>query len=171
MSAAFYLQTDGQTERANQVLEAYLRPFLSQDQKDRVGLLPVAEFAYNNSAASVTGVTPFFANYGRHPAANNPRSTEASYPAPHAYTHWFRGDIERAGTALDQARTRMAKNLEIKRPSKKLDHKFLGPFQIERVISPSAVQLALPQRWRAVTAHDRDGRRIWLGHVCVRRWG
>ena len=40
------------------------------------------------------------------------------------------------------------RNLRIKRPSRKLDHKFLGPFQIEKDISPTAVRLILPQRWK-----------------------
>ena len=49
MSTAFHPQTDGQTERVNQVIEAYLRPFLNQEQDDWVDLLPMAEHAYNNS--------------------------------------------------------------------------------------------------------------------------
>ena len=36
-------------------------------QDDWVRLLPIAEFADNNSTASATGVTPFFANKGFHP--------------------------------------------------------------------------------------------------------
>ena len=39
------------------------------------------------------------------------------------------------------------RNLKIKRPSKKLDHKFIGPFQVEKVESPYAIRLTLPQRW------------------------
>jgi len=38
---------------------------------------------------------------------------------------------------------------KVKRPSKKLDHKFVGPFQIEKVVSPLAMRLTLPHRWRA----------------------
>ena len=45
MSTAFHPQTDGQTERVNQVIEAYLRPFLNQEQDDWVDLLPMAEHA------------------------------------------------------------------------------------------------------------------------------
>ena len=63
MSTAFHPQTDGQTERVNQVIEAYLRPFLNQKQDDWVDLLPMAEHAYNNSVTSATGMTPFYANY------------------------------------------------------------------------------------------------------------
>ena len=41
-------QTDGQTERTNQVLEGYLRTFVNYDQDAWYQLLPLAEHAYNN---------------------------------------------------------------------------------------------------------------------------
>jgi len=41
-------QGDGQTEQVNQELEQYLRLFTNQRQDDWVGLLPFAEFQYNN---------------------------------------------------------------------------------------------------------------------------
>ena len=40
------------------------------------------------------------------------------------------------------------RHIKTKRPSRKLDHKFHGPFQIEKVISPTAVRLTLPSKWR-----------------------
>ena len=52
MSKAYHPQTDRQTERTNQVLEAYLRKFANDDQYDWYQLLPLAEYAYNNSKAS-----------------------------------------------------------------------------------------------------------------------
>ena len=39
-------------------------------------------------------------------------------------------------------------HLTLKRPSRKLDHKFIGPFQIQQLISPTAVRLTLPHKWR-----------------------
>jgi len=41
-----------------------------------------------------------------------------------------------------------SKNLRTRHPSKKLDHKMQGPFEIEKVVSPNAVMLKLPRRWR-----------------------
>ena len=38
--------------------------------------------------------------------------------------------------------------LTLKRPSRKLDHKFIGPFQIQQLISPTSVRLTLPYKWR-----------------------
>ncbi len=67
LSSAYHPQTDGQTERVNQVLEQYLRCTINYHQDNWVDLLPLAEFAYNNTLQGSTQQTPFFANYGHHP--------------------------------------------------------------------------------------------------------
>jgi transposase len=56
MSTSFHPQTDGQTERINQTIEAYLRSFITYEMENWVGLLPMAEFAYNNSVTQATGM-------------------------------------------------------------------------------------------------------------------
>lgn len=48
-------------------MEQYLRCSICHLQDDWAGLLPLAEFAYNNSAHESTRKSPFFANYGFHP--------------------------------------------------------------------------------------------------------
>jgi len=60
MSMAFHPLTDGQTERLDQTIEAYLRVFVSKEQGDWVCLLPMAEFAYNNSTTTGNGMAPFY---------------------------------------------------------------------------------------------------------------
>jgi hypothetical protein len=67
LSTAFHPQTDGQTERVNAILEQYLRCYCTYNQDNWVSLLPLAEFAYNNSKSTTTGVTPFMMNYGYNP--------------------------------------------------------------------------------------------------------
>ena len=62
LSTAYHPETDGQTERVNQILEQYLWVYINYHQDDWVNLLPLAKFAYNNTLHSVTMVTPFFAN-------------------------------------------------------------------------------------------------------------
>src|SRR5258708_7500330 len=47
-STSYHPQTDGQTERVNQEIEAYLRVFVSHQQDNWADWLPLAEFAYNN---------------------------------------------------------------------------------------------------------------------------
>ncbi|KAH0606065.1 uncharacterized protein H6S33_004522 [Morchella sextelata] len=67
MSTAFHLETDGQTERLNAVMEQYLRGYVSYQQDDWVKWLPMAEFSANNQVSASTKATPFFANYDFQP--------------------------------------------------------------------------------------------------------
>jgi len=61
------LQTDGQTERANQELEQYLRMSVDYRQEQWPDWLGTAEFTYNNKMNSSTKVLPFMANNGQNP--------------------------------------------------------------------------------------------------------
>ena len=67
LSTAFHPETDGQTERVNRVLEEFLRAFVTPSQDNWDLLLPMAEFAINNSVHTSTKYTPFFLNSGQHP--------------------------------------------------------------------------------------------------------
>ena len=67
LSTAFHPETDGQTERANAVMEQYLRAHVSYLQDDWSKWLPLAEFVANNQASETTGVSPFFGRYGQDP--------------------------------------------------------------------------------------------------------
>jgi transposase InsO family protein len=67
LSTAHHPQTDGQTERANQELEVYLRAYVDFYQDDWADWLPFAEFAFNNRVNAATGMSPFYAEYGYHP--------------------------------------------------------------------------------------------------------
>jgi hypothetical protein len=76
-------QTDGQTERVNQILEQYLWVYINYQRDDWANLLPLAEFTYNNTAHSATQVTPFFANKGFHPKLEVSLTSVASEDAYH----------------------------------------------------------------------------------------
>ena len=67
----FYPQTDGQTERQNSTIEAYLQAFINFKQNDWARLLPIAEFAYNNAENASTSYTPFELNCSYHPYVSN----------------------------------------------------------------------------------------------------
>jgi hypothetical protein len=81
LSSAFHPQSDGQTEQVNQVLEQYLCCSVNYQQDDWTDLLPLAEFAYNNTIHASTKQTPFFANYGYHPRFNIEPATITEVPA------------------------------------------------------------------------------------------
>jgi len=66
---AFHPQTDRHSECLNQTIKAYLRTFVGHRQDNWVGLLPMAEFAYNNSITMGNGMSMFYANYGFHPVS------------------------------------------------------------------------------------------------------
>ena len=171
MSTAFHPQTDRQTERLNQTIEAYLRVFVNTEQDDWRRLLPMAECAYNNSATVGNGMSPFYANYRFHPVAGGAAVTKPLNPASTVYAHWIQAIHNEAWKWLEEAQERMrrytdperkkppayqvgdlvmlsGRNIRTRRPTKKLDHKNYGPFQIEKVISPLAVRLTLPRKWK-----------------------
>ena len=64
---AFHPWTDGQTERQNSMMKAYLRDFVNFEQNDWARLLPMAEFVYYNAKNASIGYTPFELNYGYYP--------------------------------------------------------------------------------------------------------
>src|SRR5258707_3248505 len=66
-STSYHPQTDGQTERMNQEIEAYLQVFVSHRQDDWANWLLLAEFAYNNKVHTATHWTPFELDTRQHP--------------------------------------------------------------------------------------------------------
>ncbi|KAE9027097.1 hypothetical protein PR003_g12828 [Phytophthora rubi] len=67
MSTADHPQTDGQTERANRVVEDVLRSICAETPKRWSVMLPLVEFAMNNAVHASTGFTPFYVNGLTHP--------------------------------------------------------------------------------------------------------
>jgi hypothetical protein len=172
MSTAFHPQTDGQTERLNQTIEAFLRAYVNHKQNDWVELLPLAEFAYNNTITTAHGMTPFYANYGYHPSSGSVPPGSNTLPVHSiAYGHWMKAIYEDCKKELEKTSNRMkkyadktrpesprynkgdlvmlnGKNIKIRHPSQKLDHKLYGPFEILESISPTAIRLRLPKTWK-----------------------
>jgi hypothetical protein len=64
-STAFHPETDGQTERVNQILEDMLRACALDYAGSWEEMLPLAEFSYNNSYQTTIQMAPFEALYGR----------------------------------------------------------------------------------------------------------
>ena len=70
MSTSDHPETDGQTERANRVLEEILRGYV-HSFTNWSEFLPMVELAINNSVHASTTHTPFFVNGLRHPRLSN----------------------------------------------------------------------------------------------------
>ena len=178
MSTTAHAQTDGQTERMNQTLEAYLRHYCSFMQDDWVDLLPLAEYAYNSSVQESTKMSPFFVNYAFQPETQWLKAKEdAAWRSPAAellYSRWIsiwttlKENITAAQERMKKYYDRKAqeapemkvgdlvllsaKNIRGKRPSAKLDSKAQGPFEILEPIGTRAFRLKLPPQWKKM--HD-----------------
>ncbi|CAI7808039.1 unnamed protein product [Closterium sp. NIES-53] len=85
MSSAYHPQTDGQTERLNQVVEQLLRTACKDNVSHWDTQLPTLEFAYNNASHAATGKTPFFLCYGREPLTPQQPNTPAHVQAAHDF--------------------------------------------------------------------------------------
>ena len=111
----------------------------------------MAEFAYNNSVTTSTGLSPFYANYGFNPNATNPMAVNILNPASKVYAHWMHIVHNDARKGLETAQERMCRytnpsrkeattyqvgdlvmlngrNTQTRCPSREMDHKNHGPF-------------------------------------------
>ena len=59
-------KNDGQIERVNQLLEGYLRNYVSEQQKTWIKWLHLGEFCYNTTFHMSIGMYPFKALYGNY---------------------------------------------------------------------------------------------------------
>ncbi len=85
-STSYHPQTNGQTERVNQEIEAYLRVFMSHQQDDWADWLPLVEFAYNNKVHTATCHTPFELDTGQHPCLGVEPTRTSTIEAVDAFT-------------------------------------------------------------------------------------
>src|SRR5499426_2824538 len=104
-STAYHPQTDGQTERANQELEQYLRLFVNERQDDWDELLPLAEFSYNNHVHSSTQQTPFMVDSGRNPRMGfEPQQPRSQVESVNEFADHMAKGLEEAKAALAKAK-------------------------------------------------------------------
>jgi len=172
-TSGYHPEGDGQTERANQTLEQYLRMYCNYQQDNWAELLPLAEFAYNNAPSATTGVSPFFANKGYHPNITIYPNRESTSTRAEEYTmnldelHQFlRAEManaqQRYQGPADAKRLPppdfkvgdevfvKAKYFRSTRPSKKLSEKNLGPYPIIAQPGTLSFTLRLPDTMRSV---------------------
>jgi transposase InsO family protein/predicted aspartyl protease len=173
ISTAYHPQTDGQTERVNQEIEQYLRLFVNYRQDDWVDWLPMAEFSYNNKTHSSTGQSPFFLTYGSHPRRGDEPRREVKTESAQGFAERMKNVREDAMTALTRAAKDMARfydahrqeapeykkgdkvylegtNIRSDRPTKKLDDKRYGPFEVKEKVGLRAYRLKLPPMWKRI---------------------
>ncbi|KAL0546306.1 hypothetical protein IC582_016213 [Cucumis melo] len=177
-STAFHPQTDGQTERLNQVLEYMLRACALEFPGSWDSHLHLMEFVYNNSYQATIGMAPFEALYGkccRSPVCwgevgeqrlMGPELVQSTNEAiqkirsrmhtaqsrQKSYADVRRKDLEfEVGDKVFLKVAPMRGVLRFERRGK-LSPRFIGPFEILERIGPVAYRLALPPSLS--TVHD-----------------
>jgi chromodomain-containing protein len=173
LSTSHHQQTDGQSERKIQELQAYYRHYLSYDQENWVELTPIAQPALNDVTNATTGETPNFIVYGT-------KKTKEEIPTERIERHsammsnihkqiqldvaWNQQKAKKyydehredapnlsVGSYVYLRRRTLGKNeynVRSKRASDKLDCVHLGPFKIAKKLPNDNYELALPARMR-----------------------
>jgi len=171
-STAWHPQTDGQTECVNQELDQFLRLFVNERQNDWYDLLPIAEFQHNNHVHSTMQQPLFLLDTGRIPRMGfEPSQAPSGLETVNEFTERMKSATEEAKSAIHKAQEDMtryynrkrtpapvykpgdrvyldASDIKTTRPSPKLSHRRLGPFEIERQVGPLAYRLKLPHGMR-----------------------
>ena len=175
-STAFHPQTDGQTERLNQVLEDMLRACVIEFPGSWDSHLHLMEFAYNNSFQATIGMAPFEALYGK--CCRTPvcwsevgehrlmgpelvRSTNEAIQKIRARMQTAQSrqksyaDVRRKDLKFDVGEKVFLKVAPMKGVMRfekkgKLSPRFVGPFEILERVGVVAYRLALPPSLSAV---------------------
>src|SRR5882672_3687453 len=155
---AYNPQTDGQTERVNQEVKQFLRLFVHQWQDDWYKWLAIAEFAYNDWIHASTCSSAFMMDTRQNPQLGIEPLRESHLETLNDFTSWMEAATKEAHLALSRTADDMAcfydaywresplyavrdkvwlngQNITTTSPMKKLDHKWLGLYPVDKVIS------------------------------------
>jgi hypothetical protein len=168
-STAYHPQTDGQTERMNQILEDYLRHFCSYYQDNWVKILDIAEFSINNLDSASLGTSPFFFANGFHPKFST-LTKNSGIRALDDFIVDLQETQEKAVECLTQAKQRQSfyhdahkkpathyqpgdlvlllqKFIQSRRINSKLDYRYIGPFKVIEMVGDNAVRLDITREY------------------------
>lgn len=162
LSSGYTPQTNGQTERLNQELEAALRCVTNHNPAIWAAHLPWVEYAHNSHVSASTGLSPFEASLGYQSPLFPTEEADLAVPSVQHHLQRCRNVWTRTREALKKAAARhrqyadrrrtpapryapeqkvwlAAKDIALKVSSRKLAPRFIRPYTIHSIVSPSAV--------------------------------
>ena len=174
LSTANHQQTDGQSERKIQEIQAILRNYLDYEQTNWIELLPVIQYALNDAVSASTKVTPNFAVFGTTREKGWDVPTDEGTPlaermkayhrniqieqdwAKEQYKKYYDRKRSEAPELKEGDRVYLRRrtpgqrrfNIRTEKESTKLDHLQLGPFVVKRKLNFDNYELQLPTRIR-----------------------
>ena len=170
LSMAYHPETDGQTERTNQELEQYLRMYVNHRQDNWAKWLAMAEFAFNNKVHTATKMSLFQVNYGKEPRMGFDIRKKGRNEKAEEFVKEMKERHEEARAAFVKSQEEMKRQADrsrkeaeeyrvgdkvlistkdfsaelMKRATKKLTEKFIGPYVVKKIVLENAVELELP---------------------------
>ena len=177
LSTAFHPETDGQSERANQDIKRGLRTYCNYMQDDWARWIPMLEFADNDNLSTSLGLSPFYFNHGFHPRmsfspdCNSYETTRERLQATKAddiakrmeeLLEYGRSQLLKSQSSMEAQANKHRKdvsyeigdrvwlssrNVKTTRPSKGLEDRQLGPFEVIEKVG-SSYRLQMPSNWK-----------------------
>ncbi|KAJ9523528.1 hypothetical protein QJQ45_007191 [Haematococcus lacustris] len=168
-STAYHPQSDGQTERTNQIVEEMLRHYILPTQEDWPRHLAFAEFAINNSWQESIQSTPFLVNYGQSPITpvlhKLPRPCLS--PSAESFAKKWEHEVKHAQECMRVAQDRQQRYANKRRrdvtfnlgdsvllstknlrnapgKARKFLPRYVGPFKVTGKLGEAAYRLELP---------------------------
>ena len=155
-------------QQMNQEIKKYLRVYVNYRQSDWVEWLALAEFTHNDKTSSSTSMSPFYVNTGMHPWKGIENAVESRNESADDFAKKMKKIRDKAAVALETTQKNMkkyydahrrealdfkvgdkvwleAKDITTDRPTKKLDDRRLGPYEILEKVGVSAYKLKLPE--------------------------
>jgi transposase InsO family protein len=165
MSSVYHPQTDGQSERTNQMVETILRIFCNHQQDNWADWLKVAQYMINSRPSSTTKKPLYELWMGFIPRTHQPMHV-GNVPAIEERKSQLLEARKDAQEAISKAQSLWAKDPHFQQycvdqkvwlegthlctthPTTKLRAKRFGPFKVTEVLSAVMYRLDLPPAWK-----------------------